>query len=178
MLDAAITILRAYFQLCLFRSEPRDMPVAGAFLIFSAVLYGLSGIGLALIYQPPSLAILSGAVETALLLGLTWLLLSAYGLRSRFIQTATAITGTGFLFSLFSLPFFLLRPWAENGNDSPLLLLVSMLLLFLMTWNITVLAHILRHAVSSSFALGVLLAVGYVWLITATLSLILPDGVP
>lgn len=178
MLAEVTTILRAYFLLCIFRSEPRDMPAASAFLIFSVALYVLSGTALALVYQPPPLAILSAIVETALLLALTWILLAVHGLQSRFIQTATAMAGTGFLFSLFSLPLFLFRPWVENGSESPLLLLVSMLLLFLVLWNITVLAHILRHAVSASFTMGVLLAIGYVWVITATLSFIVPESAP
>lgn len=176
MLTAATAILRAYFLLCILRSEPRDMPAAGAFFALSVTLYVLSGIALVLVYQPLPLAILSAVVETVLLLALTWILLIAHGLRSRFIQTATAMAGTGFLFSLFSLPLFLFRPWAENGGGSPLLLIVSILLLFLVIWNIAVLAHILRHAVSASFAMGVLLAIGYVWIITASLSFITPES--
>lgn len=176
MFVAATTILKTYFSLCLFRSEPRNMPAAGAFCVFSVALYVLSGIALVLVYQPLPHAILSGIIETALLLVLTWILLVAHGLRSRFIQTVTALAGTGFLFSLFSLPLFLLLPREGAGNESPFLAVISLFLLFLVGWNIAVLAHILRHAVSSSFAMGIVLAVGYVWIITAILSFIVPES--
>lgn len=173
---AAIAILKAYYRICLFRGEPRDMPAATAFLVFSAGLYTLAGGILVLVYQSLPAAIFSALLETVLLLALTWLLLATFGLRSRFNQTASALTGSGFLFSLFSLPLFLLRPWEGNAGGSPLLALVSLALLFLFGWNIAVIGHILRHALSTRFAAGILLAIGYVWLITAVLSFLIPDS--
>ncbi|MEX2524228.1 MAG: hypothetical protein WD750_04660 [Gammaproteobacteria bacterium] len=172
---AAIAILKAYFRICLFRGEPREMPAATAFLVFSAGLYTLAGMLLVLVYQSLSAAVLSALLETALLLGVIWLLLAAFRLQSRFNQTASALTGSGFLFSLFSLPLFLLRPWEGDAGGSPLLALVSLALLFLFGWNIAVIGHILRHALSTRFAAGILLAIGYVWLITAALGFFIPE---
>lgn len=175
MTAAAFAILKAFLRICLFRSEPRHLPAATAFLIFTAALYLLAGAALALVYQSLPVALLSALLETALLLAVTWVLLAAFGLRSRFIQTATALTGSGLLFTLFSLPLFLLRPWEAEGGGSPFLVLVSLALLFLLGWNIAVIGHILRHALSTRFAAGILLAVGYVWFITATLSFLIPE---
>jgi len=46
--------------------------------------------------------------------------------------------------------------------------------LCLVVWNVAVMAHILRHALSASFPMGVLLAMGYIWLITMGMTAILP----
>ncbi len=170
MAAGLLAILKAWFSVCTFHLGPRDMPAAGVFFLFSIALYALASTVLLLPYETLPVAVLSGVVDTAMLLALTWILLTAHGLRARFLQTGAALAGTGFLFSLFALPLFLLRAW--TGDDSPLVLLVSLLLLALIIWNIAVMAHILRHAVAASFTVGILLAIGYVWLITVVLSTI------
>lgn len=171
MFASSLAIVRAYFAVCTFRLGPQDLPAAGVFLSISLALYALASTALVLPARALPVAILSGTTETALLLLITWVLLRLRGVPARFRQTATALTGTGFLFSLVALPLFCL-----HGVDAaPLLLaLIGLLVLCLVVWNVAVMAHILRHALSASFPMGVLLAMGYIWLITMGMSAILP----
>jgi len=174
MFASSLAIVRAYFAVCTFRLGPQDLPAAGVFLLISLVLYALASTALVLPARELPVAVLSGTTETALLLLITWVLLRLRGVPQRFRQTATALTGTGFLFSLVALPLFCLH----GVSAGPLLLaVIGLLVLSLVVWNVAVMAHILRHALSASFPMGVLLAMGYIWLITLGMTAILPQQV-
>jgi hypothetical protein len=174
MFSGVLTIFRAYFSVCTFRLGPQDLPAAVVFLIISLILYGLASVALVLPVRAAATAVLAGAAETGLLLLLTWGLLWLRGLPARFRQTATALAGTGFLFSMAALPLFSLR-YAYDGNAA-VILAVGLLVLALVIWNVAVMAHILRHAMSVSFAMGVLLAMGYIWVITTVMALLTPES--
>ena len=98
-------------------------------------------------------------LDTALLaitaqIGLRW-----RGQQRRFQQTFSALTGSGALLSLVSWPFMLLLLRLPKGDAAAAL--PSLLIVLLMFWSIAVIAHILRHALSSRYAVGVLLALLY-----------------
>jgi len=168
MFSVALTIFRTYFSVCTFRRGPQDMPAAAIFLVLSLLLYGLASAALVLPVRAAGTAVIAGTMETGLLLLLTWGLLWLRGLPTRFRQTGTALTGTGFLFSMAALPLFYLR--YTYGSD-----MAALLALALIVWNVAVMAHILRHAMSASFAMGVLLAMGYIWIITTVMALVTPE---
>lgn len=175
MFSGVLTIFRAYFSVCTFRHGPQDLPAAAVLLTLSLILYGLASVALVLPVRATATAVLAGAAETVLLMLLTWGLLWLRGLPARFRQTATALAGTGFLFSMAALPLFSLR-FAYSSNAA-VILAVGVLVLALVVWNVAVMAHILRHAMSVSFAMGVLLAMGYIWVITTVMALVTPGSV-
>ena len=174
MFSGVLTIFRAYFSICTFRRGPQDLPTAAVFLVLSLTLYGLASAALVLPARAAATAMLAGAAETGLLLLITWGLLRLRGVPARFRQTGTALTGSGFLFSMAALPLFYLR--SAYGSDAAMILVVGLLVLALVVWNVAVMAHILRHALSASFAMGVLLAMGYIWVITTVMTLITPES--
>lgn len=172
MYTGILTLFRAYFSICTFRRGPQDLPAAAALLLLSLCLYGLSSVAMVLPARALPAALLAGCVDTGLLLAITWVLLHLRGVPARFRQTGTALTGTGFLFAVASLPLLYLR--GVYGVETDAAVLVMLLVLLLVVWNIAVMAHILRNALSAPYPMGVLLAIGYIWLINSAMTLLTP----
>ena len=104
------------------------------------------------------------AVELALLAALVYIVLQMLGLLNRYQQTLTALIGVGLLLGTAALPLsiWLRREFAAVNNGTPELPL--MLILILVVWNVAAIAHVLRHALSSSYGGAVLYALGYLLL--------------
>jgi len=171
-----ITLWRSFFAICCFRSGPQDLPVSRELLALCLSAYAFSSFLLTLSTQPVATAIFSGLIDAALLAVISHGMLWLWRLPERWWQLTTALSGTGVLFSLAAIPLSYLL--AFSGNDHPLNLLLVLLVISLLVWNIGVMAHIMRHALSSSFAMGVFIALIYVWVITATINSLLPANTP
>ncbi len=161
-----------FFQICLLRRCPQDLPASP--VLFWPVLfcYGVTSAILLLPTQDITFAVLTGLVESAMLLMITLVFLYLRSVPGRWLQTCTALAGTGLIFSLFALPLFYWRVFFEIGPDAQTLL--GLLVLILVMWNITVMTHILRHALSASYVLGLLGSVTYITIISFVLQLVLP----
>ncbi len=147
-----------FFDLCLLRSKPQDLPSSPVLLSLTFTLNVLAGLLLIGDVRPnPAIAFLESFTGALLLLGSLWVLLSLRGMRARFIQSATALMGSGFLFSLIALPLIVL---ANSGGDTEPNL-ASTLLLLLVIWSIIVLSHIMRHTFTLPFSLALGLSVLY-----------------
>lgn len=158
--------------MCLLQKRPQDLPAST--LLFSVTLlsYALISSVLAFPTQRSIAALMSGILETLLLLGITWIFLYLRSVPERLLQTCTALAGTGFMFSLFALPMFYWGLFLPDGPDTQAT--ISLLVLILVIWNITVMTHILRNALSSSYLLGVTGSVAYIALITFVLQTVFP----
>ncbi len=148
------------------------MPASRELAVLCLLGYAASSFLLALATQSTQVAILSGLLDALLLAAISYALLLIWRLPQRWLQTTTALSGTGIIFSVAAMPLSYLL--ANTGNNNPLALLLFLSVIFLLVWNIAVMAHIMRHALSSSFAMGVLVAMFYVWVITATINNLFP----
>ncbi len=157
--------MRALFDLfldiCLLRRGPQDVPAGMALLKLCLLGYGLSGLVLLLLSTPAPVAILQILLDLVLLAGLLHLALLARRHSRRFEQTLSALTGTGTLMGLLTLPVML---WIVRQGPDGDTQLPSLLLLALMAWSIAVMAHILRHALDVPIWAGALGALGYTFL--------------
>ncbi len=167
-----LTLWRSFFAICCFKSGPQDLPVSRDLLVLCLFAYGLSSFLLALSTQPIQIAILSGLIDAVLLAAISYAVLRLWRLPERWWQLTTALSGTGVIFSIVAIPLSYLL--ALSGNHHPLVLLLFLFVISLLVWNIGVMAHIIRHALSSSFALGVFVSLIYVWVITATINSLNP----
>ena len=167
------SLWKSFFAICCFRNGPQDLPVSREFLTLCVFGYGLSSFLLSLSTQPLQIALLSGLIDATLLVVISYALLLLWRFPERSLQTSIALSGTGIVFNLAAIPVFYLLSYI--GNDAPLALLLFLFVISLVVWNIGVMAHIMRHALSSSFALGVLVALTYVLLINATITSLLPQ---
>lgn len=150
-------LINYFVDLCLLRVAPQDLPASLA--LFGLTLFAnvLMGILLMAGAQPnPLLALGQSLLEVLLLLLVLRVALSWRGYGARFIQTATAILGSGALMSLLALALLGL-----GDGGGALAALGGLLLLLLVVWSAVVLGHILRHAFELPFGQAVIVAAVY-----------------
>ncbi len=155
-------LITLFWDICLLRRGPQEVPASLVLLKLSLLAYaatGLLSLSLGLSQVGASRIVLLTLADVALLAGLSYAVLHTLGLVPRYLQTLTALAGAGTLLQLIGLPLGLWyqRELAANGAAD----LPALLWLVLLLWSISITAHILRHAFSVSFGIGLLYAVGY-----------------
>jgi len=168
-----LTFLRPFFDICCFRRGPQDLPASSMLLGLAGGAYLLVNTGLLAMSQPLPRAAAAAAAETVLLGALVYPILSLRGVTARWLQTTTAMVGTGLIFSAAALPVFAggyMAARSGQGAGEIFLLLTVVLIV----WNLGVTAHIFRHALSAPFAGGLLAALVYVWVVTVAASRLVP----
>jgi len=155
-MNALITLI---FNIMRLRAAPQDLPYSRVLMLLCIGAYLLMGLVIASLDQTFGLALLSAGVDTLLLVGLAWLALWITDHQSRIIQTVTAFTATGTLFEIMGWP--LVAYLQQTSADDPSSL--SFLLLILIIWNISVIGHILRHAVDVPMWIGTGIALLYIY---------------
>jgi len=108
-------------------------------------------------------AVVMAAVMLGVMLALPWMALRVAGLTQRFVQTATALVATDIAFTLLALPVLLgIGPIPSTPEQITLgQAMLSLVGLTLLVWQTAVRGNILRHALDASFAIGVLIAIGF-----------------
>lgn len=156
--------MRALFDLflaiCLLRKGPQDVPASPVLLRLTLLSYGISGLLIPLLDVDLPTALELTVLDIALLTGLAYGALTLRHYRPRLTQTLTALFGTGTLLQLLALPLLLLLEQQVVSNGTPGWLWPLWLGLFI--WGIVIMAHILRHALSTSMGIGVLYSLSYV----------------
>ena len=152
-------LIEAFWKICLFKLAPQDLPTSSVLMAVSALAYGIASALGNLLVLSPGAAVLSGALEVALIGAMTQLLLWIKELGARFQQTFTALMGSGAIIFLMALPLsFIQMQMGDQGAILP-----SVMIVVLVFWYLSVVGHILRHAISAPFFVGVLLAVIYMY---------------
>jgi hypothetical protein len=156
LLDAFYILWRNFFHMCLFRLAPQQLPASGALLAATFALYAGLGWIINLESLAPHLALLSALADGLLQAALAASLLYLAGYAARLRQTLSALFGTGMVLNLFGAPLLMWFHWArDSGADIGF---PGIFLLFLLGWSLSVTAHILRHALSTHFGVGLGLA--------------------
>ena len=154
-----LLLVKTWLELCLLRKGPQDLPASGFFLGLSLGCYAL----VSWLVASPSFGITDAAllalVDSGMLAAFVVLLLYLQSKTERINQALSALAGSGSLMGLFALPLVLLVDPGQPAEQVPALLAGVWLLLLI--WNLFVMAHIIRHALSSSFAVGLGAAVLY-----------------
>lgn len=147
-------LLRAFLGICSLRLAPQDLPPSSALLALTTFSYfSLSAIGYGLqtsIAHP----LFKAALEIAVLFAATFLLLFMMSYGRRLLQTLTALMGCGTIITAAGLMSIMVARALPQALG---LALFSAIILV----NLLVTAHILRHAVSTWFMVGLLFAFGY-----------------
>jgi hypothetical protein len=152
-------LLQRFFQICLFKAGPADVPASHWLLKLVCLIYFSIGAMVSHVDHPWSAALSASLSDTLLLLAVCWLLLSVRGFSERFLQTATAMAGTGAIMGLFGLPVFILfRQFEGQGQLTSLILLLVLILMF---WSLFITAHIFRHSLEIRPGMAAILTVAY-----------------
>lgn len=158
-------LLHLFVDILLLRAGPQDVPASFALFMLALLASAVTSLLLALESFSGREAILRVTVELGLSALLLAALLAFHGHRARFVQSFTAVCGTGALLALVAWPLFgiaLARP-AEDG----LAVLALLLLWLLFAWSILVVGHILRNALEFGWFRSLMLALAYALLIAA-----------
>lgn len=163
-------LLDLFLDICLFRKGPQDVPMSWVLLKLTLLTYGMSSLLVLAVSLDPSPALLLTLADIGVLTGLTYAVLSFTNYIPRFVQTLTALLGTGTLIQLMALPIAIwtVRGVAQDTSAG----LPDFLYLCLLGWSIAIIAHILHHALAVSRAMGFLYTLGYIvilWTISSWL---------
>jgi len=168
-------LISPFVNLCLLRVAPQDLPASWLLVGLTLVAYTLSGVLVSNVSLSTGHALLAGLTDTGLLCVLTVSLLYVQRVPARLPQTLTALAGTGTLFGVVALP---VTSWLHTahqaGEDTSL---PALLLVGLIGWSLAVAAHILRHALSTVFFLGLVIAIAFYWISLQVLGSLFPVGV-
>lgn len=169
-------LTRLFFDICLFRRGPQDVPASMWLLRVVLALYvGLGVVMLSVDGGSLWRGIAKALVDLALLTGITWGALSWRRLQARFVQTMTALLGTGVVLSAVALPVVRwLYLSTSAGSVDPA---AAMIWFVLLIWSLAVMGHVMRNALQGSYALGAMFAVGYLVAQITLLDLLFPETV-
>lgn len=162
-----MALLRLFFDICLLRKGPQDLPIS-RFLFYLTLIFYV-GIGFLLLMSEGWVTAATGILSDFVLTGAyTYGFLVSARKKSRFFQTFTALLGADAFIGLCAVPISV--SLMEPGQMGPADLLLS----GLMVWHLVVTGHIFRHAMSKSLGYGLGVAVGLLFLnylvLTALLS--------
>lgn len=153
------TLFREFLHICLFRRGPQDLPASTPLLVLCLLASILGSVVIAATSLTLPMAVMSAVAETLFMCAAVYLLLWVRGHAARWQQTVTAIAGAGVVLILLALPLlaWILAAEAQSAAAGlPILLFYGIII-----WNLMVLGHIFRHALSTLLPLGVFVALVY-----------------
>jgi hypothetical protein len=165
-----LQFLKVFLDIVLWRRGPQDLPASLLLLWLSAATYVVVAIlQLGLLEEPPGAWLVFVALDPILLAAGTWLLLKLFGKTERFLQTITAVYGTG---TVLGLCLFLPVQWgltrlgvAADTTPAGLVALGMVVVFALVT------GRILKLATDSNLFTGITLSLTYFLLINLLLGL-------
>lgn len=152
-------LLTIWLDICLLRAGPQDLPVSRVLLGLTLAGYLAVSTLLSLPGYPAFTSLQIALVDLVLLLAFAGSVLYLTGNMARINQTLSALAGAGTLLGLIALP--LVQSLYRADDAQQVSLSVLMFWLLLMGWNLLVVAHIIRHALSVILPVGIAIAVLY-----------------
>ncbi len=168
--------LRSWLEQILMRRTPQDDRLSLSALVLALLAYLLMDLFQALSGSAFAEAVAMSLVDTALLVLFAWAVLALADKKIRLLQTLTALAGTNALLGLLGLPLIQQAAQAHQLGVEPSLELAFAGLL-LLTWSIAVQAHIFRHALSTRYGIGMLVAVAHTILAIVLLESLFPRAI-
>jgi hypothetical protein len=170
-----LLLIRAWLDICLLRRTPQELPVSGYLLGIALCCYGLVSVLVSVQSLTLSSSVLLAAVDLGLLVVFTGSLLYLQSKAARINQTLSALAGSGSIMGLIALPLLLII--GPGTADEPIATPLASLWLLLLLWNLIVMAHIFRNALSSSFAFGFGISLLYALLSMQVIAALFPQQV-
>jgi len=154
-----LLILKLFVDICLLRANPEDIPPSRFLFSITLAGYFLLSLGIVLHDNSTAQALTIVLVGFIMMIGFAQAGLWIRNFLNRSMQTITALAGTGIIFDSISWPLVTLA--ANYPADE--FMFPRYLLLIILFWNITVIGHILRNALSIPFWAGIGISIIYVF---------------
>ncbi|MFQ5469682.1 MAG: hypothetical protein ACE5EH_05170 [Gammaproteobacteria bacterium] len=149
-------IISRYIDICKFKIAPQDIPYSKFLLLITLIAYFIGSVILSLFEWSLVKSVVVGLMDLSLIAGLSYMILWIRLSTERYVQTLTALAGSGAILDLVGIPIFLLQ---YNVDSGPFVLeLVIWVWVF---WNMAVFGHVLRHALSTTMFTGAMLSLLY-----------------
>ena len=150
-------LLRLFGNLCFFKKGPQDVPASINFLVvlllFNFIIENLLGV----LFYSLTISIFQSLASIMVLFLFTWIWLTLFQFKARFLQTVTAFAGISLFINIFFLvPLIVL--WKMNVLVDNSFALINLLLL---VWTLSIYAHVYKNALNVSFFLGLALSITY-----------------
>jgi hypothetical protein len=166
------SVLQLFVDLVRLRARPQDLPASDTLLLASALALMVATTAAVQPFYP----LMTGAARVGLDLLLQLVIvqgaLRLIGHPERFRQTFTAICGTGVIFTLLAWPLYAIL--VDRDPSHPIAGISVLLVLGIYVWAVTVLGHILRHALEIRMSPALAFALLYVVVTTAIGEVVLP----
>ncbi len=170
--SAAWILVRAFLELLSGKRRPQDIPASQPLFALTFAFYLAASASLTAVAVDWSTAVKAALADAVVLPAFVVSVLWLRNCTGRFLQTLTAMAGVGALFALAAiLPFMVTAHMPESPLSAP----ASVLVLVMFIWNVLVLGHILRHALTIAFPAGVLVAMAYVALSMVATEFLVPE---
>lgn len=160
----------------LLRAGPQSLPVSSVLLMLLLAGYFLLQTISGLNYFSLPQSAMASALDIALLAVFIQVSLQLNGKAARFHQTLLAAVGSWLLLGIVALPFIFVLADARNVGADPGIAL--WLLMGILIWSLTVLGHVLRHALEIPLSLALVLVVLYFLISQTLLELLVPMPAP
>ena len=156
--NALVKLLQPFALICLLKFNPQQLPVSNFLLWLTLISYAVtSSLTLLTLGTTASEALLAGPLASAIVAALTAALLHLRNFGARILQTLTALYGSGAILNLLLLPLAsMVYPDEDMSRANPI---AGVGLTLLLLWSFAVTAHVLRHAMSCPFLLGLAFAI-------------------
>ena len=148
--------LVSWLQQCLLRRAPQDDALSYSALQWSIVAYVLMDLLQARASSDWTVSLGMTLLDTLVMLLFAWAVLLLTKKSGRLVQTLTALAGTGTVLGMLGLPLILQAARTQTENGPAVILVLGWVLM--LVWSIAVQAHIFRHALSTAYGTGLLLA--------------------
>ena len=149
-------ILKKFLDICLFRAAPQDLPYSTFLLLLSLGGYFIVGIILSLFEWTLLKSIAIVLMDLVLLAGLSYLILWIRLSTDRYVQTLTALAGSGIILELAGLPVYALKYVVDSGA-----IVVAAIFWIWVFWNLAVFGHVMRYALSTTMWTGAMMSLLY-----------------
>ena len=141
---------------------PQDLPASRVLMKLSLLVYLVTGLPGLLMSVDFGQAVLAQSLDVIVLLIFTYLCLQVLVKLERFTQTIIALASVGAVFQLIVLPILFEFKGVEEASQ--VMLGMSLLLLALVSWNLTVIAHIFRESFSVRLPAAIALTICYMFI--------------
>ena len=167
-----LLIAKYFLDICLFRANAENAPASQIFMILTLIAYAFLSLLILMVDYSFAKAISTVLVGIAMMIGFAKAGLWIRNFMDRSRQTITALAGTGIIFDIINLPLVLL----SSHFPAEELVFPRFLLLLLLFWNITVIGHIMKNALSIPFWAGIGISVFYALTYLRVVRVILATG--
>jgi len=167
-----LLILKYFVDICLFRANAENAPSSKIFMYLTLVTYAFVSLLILLVDYSLAKAISTVFVGILLMIGFAQAGLWIRNFLDRSRKTITALAGTGVIFDIINLPLVLL----SSHFPAEELVFPRFLLLLILFWNIAVIGHIMKNALSIPFWAGVGISVFYALTYLRVVRIILATG--